>query len=437
VRSPRTLPAAALAILLTGCHSVAVVWEGRTPDGRSVARVVEDEEGQRIEIGGAPSKPWDAIAPETITFSPEGAVAFAARAPEGWTVVADGRAVLPTSRAIRDVSWSREQGALTAVLDTARGTEVVVVRGARSDRPVLTRGPALDGIAAESLVTTRDGHVAYVGMDRDGVHVVLGVRPGRAWDAIARLHLSEDGRASYLARGSGHAWVVRHALTTGPFEDVADLVVSPDGERVAALVLDAQGWRVDDGATTSEPFDAVGDLRVSRDHVAFRAVLGGEERVVVDGETAAQRGPIAPGTLTLLHDGHVAFVARDGRSHLVIAKGEIVGAFTWAGDLIATRGGLAFAAEERGRLVIVADGRRRDVPGLVRGTLRASPDGARWAALSRPEGALRLVRSHGPDLAIDVAVVTEELVRRRGADAREVLEDLVVAALSRPQPRAR
>lgn len=418
---------AVVALALPACRSV--LWEGRTPDRAAAVSVVESDGEQRVAIDGRAHHGFAAVAPETLAFAPDGAVAYGARIARGWTVVVDGRAVLPASARLASVTWSRSPGTLVAVVGDERGDRVVVVRDARSTRPRIEHGPPFDAIAAGSVATTEGGVVAYVGV-RDGRScVVVDHREGPRFDGIARLHLAPDGAPSYLARRDGAAFVVRRGAVSEPLEDVADLVADPSGAPVVALVRDADGWHADDGVSRSPAHPAIGDLQVKARRVAYRVVGADSEVIVVDGVERGRWPKVEE--LALGDRGAIAVVARDGGMRVVVVDGQLRGAFEWAGDLRWSRRGLVFAARERGDDLVIDGAHRHVVHGLVRGSLQLASDGVTWGALTHGPRGLRLTTRDGGEVELDVAELIDEARRRESGSPATALEAWTRAEIER------
>lgn len=421
------LALAAVALALPACH--AVLWEGHGVDRRTAARVVAEGDVQRVEIGGRAHHGFAAVAPETLAFAADGAVAYGARIARGWTVVVDGRAILPAAERLSLVTWATSPGTSIAVVGDGRGDRVVVVRDATSARPRVEAGPWFDAILAGSIATTDAGAVAYVGTRGGRSRVMVDQHAGPWLDGIARLHLAPDGAPSYLARRGGAAFVVRRGVVGPSLVDVADLVADASGARAVALVRTADGWHTDDGRSRSAAYAAIGDLRVTAGHTAFRAVRGDGHVVVVDGVEAGVWPAVEE--VALGEDGRVGVVARDGGMRLIVVDGELLGAFEWAGDLRMGRGGVVFAARERGRDLVIDRRRRRVIDGLVRGSLRLASDGVTWGVLVHDAEGLALETASGRRVPFDVGELVDATRRRQAGAPTDVLDAWSRAELER------
>jgi hypothetical protein len=127
-----------------------------------------------------------------------------------------------------------------------------------SDRPAVlaTLGPA-DAPGAEIVFAARGGGVAYVAERGGRFQVVHGGHAGKAYDAIAGLALSEDGRRCAYAARLGGAWrMVVDGVEGEGSEDVGSPVISPDGVHVAYEARTADGWRLVVDARRGRPSPA-------------------------------------------------------------------------------------------------------------------------------------------------------------------------------------
>ncbi|MEX0775842.1 MAG: hypothetical protein WD042_09040 [Phycisphaeraceae bacterium] len=197
-------------------------------------------------------------------------------------------------------------------------------------------GKAYQGLGMPVL--SPDGkHVAYWAMRHESGRlngrVVLDGKEGPAFDGTGEfpgLHgdamtFSEDSKHfAYVGRRgkirAGALWaVVSDAKELGSYEDVGQIVYSPDGTRLAYAVEQKGMWAVVLDGKMEPAFDAVRDIRFSRDGQShtYQAKRHGQWTVVIDGQAGGAYDHLGPSRINsageveglAVKDGHVWRVA--------------------------------------------------------------------------------------------------------------------------------
>jgi predicted DCC family thiol-disulfide oxidoreductase YuxK len=214
--------------------------------------------------------------------------------------------------------------------------------------------------------------------------VVDGV-PGRCWDEVRALRLTDPGAAFAVVRDQGKSRLARGDEAGPPFDEITGLTVTDDGGRTAYAAALGRRWRaVLDGSAGPEA-DAVRSLRFGDRgrRSAYVSVSGEGARVVLDGIPGPAHRLV--GALATAADGpRVAYAAEDEGGAFVVVDGERSARCSAVLDLALSADGrhVAWLARREGRFAVVYDGRERPVEAPLAGSLVLSARGERWALLA-------------------------------------------------------
>jgi hypothetical protein len=450
------------------------MWYGFDAARKASVQVVDECGEQFVVVNGEEFPSHNALSLSSLSFSPGGRVAYAARDEDTWRLFIDRDSVFQARGEIQYIEWIATD-TLIAVDANETHAELVVIRDDGGGAYRFRSGPAFDAIAKDAVLS-RFGFTAYVGRRGGEQRVVVNDVVGPPFDGIAGLKLDRNGRPSYFARQNDDVWVARHGEFTGPFDNVAELVSDDSGERVVALIRSAEGWRADDGTWSSDAFDYIGDVRFSlAAEVAFRTGRGDQDFVIVGDRELGPYEKIEPGTLGFRDDHDVVFVIRssDGvrvidrgvaselwsevreivtnrrgsvgfiaerpdRTRVVVIDGIERGAWTGAEDLVFGQDGHnAFVTRRLGKAAVVANGVEYGFDNIVGGTLRFALDGSTWGVLALVNDQLALAMAGGRSVPIDLEELTGEILRRRDPKKTDAIvgawiSQKLEAALARP-----
>lgn len=299
-----------------------------SPDGATPA-VVERRGGtSRVFVGATPGAPYAEIALDSLHFSADGRIAYAARKDGAWHAVF-GTAEQPPFPEVHPKS-----------LRLSAGGHAYAVMGHGGARPgyAVVHGeaviPAHEGLGAESLCLSADGTQVAFARRREGRwEVVFGAQVHPAYDRVGldSLRLSPDGKrlAYWAGTGPKPCWVV-DGKAHGPFDLVGQdaVVFSPDSRRVAYAAQVEGRWRVFlDHVPYEREFEAVGTgtLRFSPDgaYLCFAAQVEGRWTIVHDGVPGLGHDAVAKEGAVFSADGrHLAYAARNEGRWQVFRGGE-------------------------------------------------------------------------------------------------------------------
>jgi len=284
---------------------VIVVNGKETAKASFVARSILLTEGHSLFIDyrddkyyaifdGKPGKGWGYVEEQSLTLSPAGAYAYAAKDDmnkKGYFVVVNGK---PSARyayvgARLDIRFSRDgkhyafSAIKTLSKEKGKGEYVVVVDGKELAIPD----------AAHSLALSPDGRHWACALGETAVMLDGGVvRSGYESIGAGSLRFSLDGsRLAYAARRGGKGFVVVDGKEQPAHERAWGVVFSPDGRRFA--------------------------------YAASRAKVG-QEFVVVDGKEEKVYDKISTRTINFGLDGKaISYVVRVGKfKNRILADGE-------------------------------------------------------------------------------------------------------------------
>jgi hypothetical protein len=150
-----------------------------------------------------------------------------------------------------------------------------------------------DGTAYACTQTVKEGESDY-----PKTRVSIGDQPGPAFQTVEAAGFSARGIFAYAAFDAGQFGVIVGGEPMGPYGDVAELVWSPDGGRLAFVVGDPAKFErsvVLDSKRGPSSLDVRG-LRFSPDstRLAYVASEREGERVVVDGKAGARYSQCLP-----------------------------------------------------------------------------------------------------------------------------------------------
>lgn len=444
----------------------ARVWFWRTPDRLHRIEVLElGRERQRVRLDERELSLVEAVGIEQVAWHPRAGFAWPARVGGKWVVVWGERTLGPYD-------------AVGALLFSPDGEELALAVEAKGKWTVARgggEGPWLDAVYEGTVRWSEDSrHLAWAGQRGKEAVVVLDGAAGAPWDAVGSLALRPGPRLAYVARRGGLAFAVLDGEAQGPFEAIAELTLGPRGQ-AAVLARQGEGWRALVGGRAWEPFDALGPARHSPDgeQVAMFARRGGAELVLVNGAPSEAFDEVRPESVAFTGDGKrvvfaarkgrqwsvppgpwfdevseprvaeagqaVAYGARRGAAWFLVHGGREQGPFEQLGAVELSVSGqvVAAAARSGGRAVLMVNEARRQVDGLIDGSLALSADGRHLAFLSsgRDDQEVWLFidgrRERELDLEEILAVEMKAPPRkRRGAGSEESIRAWVRAELA-------
>lgn len=247
-----------------------------------------------------------------------------------------------------------------------------------------------------------DGRFAYVVVVGNQQKVVLDGEEQQAYQEIAGLRFSPDGKHfAYVAKQGHQSYLVYDGNTGKPFDaiDVATLRFSPDGRRYAFIGKTGDKHLVVTEAGAGKTYDEIngGSLRFSPDSMslAYIARLGNKWFLVTDGRESEPYDEIP--ALEFSADGkRVAAIVRFGDQYAVTVNGEIGPAFTRikSDSLVFCPDGqrIGYIAIDGGREFCVIDHQAgNDYDRIISKKISFAPDGARTAFAVERQGSRFMV----------------------------------------------
>lgn len=325
--------------------------------GDQLAYTAEKAGKWHVVHDGKPSEPFDTILPGSLTFGPNGRLAFAAQHGTSVFAVIDGRRSAPMD-GVGQLRFSTD-GTRVGFVGRRRGASYVVVDGEE-------RGPF--EAVAELELGPPDVFVART----EGWRVFVDGQPGEPFERIAGL----TGTA-YAGRRGKQEWIVDGARTLGPFTAIKSKLARDASGRLVFVAQRGAAWTVVTGETENAPWVEVEVPAIGGSHVGFIGERDERSVVVIDGKEAAT--------------------------------------WDWAGSLVLSRDGARFAhlARREEKTVLVVDGVERQVEVIVAGTLAFSKDGRRVGCVTGDPKTRRLFisRDDGKRVQVDMEEVVAALSR--------------------------
>jgi len=416
-----------LLIALVGGCGPSLVWFGHSPDRRHRVEVLERRGCQYVSLDGVDGPRFDGVAPQSVVLDDDWSkLAYAGQLGEQCRVMFDGRVgqawdgigVLVLGPGGRRVAHAAQRGKRWHVVSDGRvgpefrelmagslryspdGQRLAYIgqRGRRSVHAVIDGevGPAFEGIAA--LVFSDDGrHVGYIGRWEKGERLVLDGEPGESYDEVSEFAFGVGDRLTFLARDPD-GWFAVVAGERGPNHDaVFGLRYTPDGETSAFVARDGGLERVIVGDREEPVFDLILSEKLVFDprdgRPVYAAALGDLAFVVRGGKPGPAFDRV--GMPKFGPGGRLTYEAeRGGRGVLVIGD-WVIDDYVWAGSLAFSADGerFAFIARKGERTLVLVEAAAFAFDVVVVGSLVFSDDGRSWACLagSFDERELRLV----------------------------------------------
>lgn len=354
-----------------------------SPDGRHLAYIKKTDDKMQVVLDGKQLGSFERVA--ALTFSPDSQqLAYVAGQGTEWFVVLGTQPHSRYSRVGPPVfSPDSTKLAYVALLPDQKRTIVI------NNQPGKTWEEIFQGLLVWSPDSSR---LAYGARQAEQWFVVAGDEqygPYGYLGSATTLVWSPDGRLAFSVL-EGNQWtlvVSGQKLTT--YENLAEVVFSPDGKRLAYMAQKGQKWHVVLDGQEQAPFDALGEgtLMFSPDgkHLAYAARLGTNWAVVIDGIVPKNTYQSIGQMLFSPQSDRLAYVAQTQAGEQVVMVSFHGGKVhhqedrLWDavgdGSLIFSPNGRRFgyiARQGRARFVVV-DGRRKPRYDMV-GYLTFTPD---------------------------------------------------------------
>jgi len=367
------------------------LWVGGLfgPIEETSAQVRVNRKHTKTSLGPFPKEVQD-----SAVISPDGRhLAYIKKTDGKMQVVLDGKD-LPTFDRAAALTFSPDSQQLAYV--AGQGAEWFVVLGDQPQNRYSRVG--------EPVFSPDSKKVAYVALLTDQKRtVVVNNQPAKTWDEIfdGLLVWSPDsGRLAYGVRQGDQWFVVAGDQQYGPYSylgSATGLVWSADG-RLAFSVLEGKQWTLLVDGQKQKTYDNLAQVVFSPDgkRLAYMAQTGQKWRVVLDGQEQTAFDALGEGTLLFSPNGkHLAYTARTGARWCVVVNGVVPkDSYDGVGQMLFSPQGdrLAYVAQTEGRerVVMVSLGpgppehkedRLWDAVGD--GSLVFSPNGRRFGYVAR------------------------------------------------------
>lgn len=325
----------AVLLALCGCSHEYVVWRGHAPDRATDVRVIERGGSQRLLVGGVAQEAHRAVGVDAIAMS-AGHLAYGVSDGAGWSIVRDGKAATSRWDAIGDVVLSAD-GAHLAYAAAHGPTWQLVL----DEVP----GPGFSAIDRGSVAFDRAGNAVYVGWRDEKAYVVRGASVGRAWDTVhdlradgAVVYVAREGTKERVVRDAlvSDAYDAIDELADDGFvaREGPSSVALVHAKKVAAgaihgLVIAGRSYALAlrqgstevvfrDGAIASEPWDKIAELSLSPGGERAAWIGERDKRATVVIEGVAQGTWAWARALRLPSRGGFAFVGSMGGGAVVV-----------------------------------------------------------------------------------------------------------------------
>lgn len=364
-------------VLATYAHPLTRQWCAVSPDGRRVITLEEADGKQRLLVNGKPEARFDAVLPDTVTFSPDGRrLAYVACTGVQKVVVVDGKVSTPyddlTKIAVPTLSPD-----LLGLTDNGDGGE-----------------PQVDYL--ECLTFSPDSrHVAFCG--KSGIHwrLVVDGKESAAYEELSTPFFSPDGtRLACVATSDGVQLLLLDGKEGKRYEAVIDPLFSSNGTHVVYRIKQGEQRCLVTEEGVGAPYDAIHSVTFSMDgkHLACVAVRGVQQRVVLDGKEGTVYDDLR--ALTFSADGaRLACIARSGVQQCVMVDGKEEARFPRIAlpPVFSPDGKrLAYGVWQDGKTSVVVDGAAGKAYAAVE-SLTFSADSAHLAYAAHDSGKVMVV----------------------------------------------
>jgi len=322
---------------------MAMLLSAISADGQRVAYRSPSGDGVAIFVNGKAGNVYDAISQgPVISQAKAGHVAYVARRSGQDVVVVDGVESKPYDAVLEGSLTFSPHGERIAFAAGRRGQWNAIVAELADGRLEETPcGHVCTAISPAGFVFSSTGkRLAFAAQQEAGWVLVTDGKKGRHYDWIGDVRFHPDGEILvYAAERSDGRFVIRENIEKrkvvgGPYEEVADIVVSPDGRWTVFWVKRDEQWQIvavptdGHGRSTKATFDGygAGTLVFSPDakRLAFAGVRAKKAVVVVDGTEYGPYDAILEGTPVFSPDSQrVAYgVCRQGTWRVVVDAEE-------------------------------------------------------------------------------------------------------------------
>jgi Tol biopolymer transport system component len=331
-------------------------------DSRHVAYGINLSGGkQRVSVDGKEHRTFDALGPESLSFSADGQhVAYVARLGNKWFVVLDGKE-------------GKGYDGVTAPIFSPDGKRLAygaIVNGKWAVVADNRESKGYDNLVPGTLTFSPDSkHFTYGALVGKQSVVVVDGKEGKAYESIANVVYSPDSQRYAYAAKSGGVWrmVVNGAESKRTYEQigVGNFTFSPDSKQVAHTALIGGKWTlfVDEfelGTADSFMRDTV-LFSPDNKHLAYVMRQGSQWITVLDNKQGPPYDSIEATSLRFSADSQrLAYTAKKGAQSVVVVAQPSLGGSS------ETASGATLAAS-----------REEKVNGETQGwTTTFSPDGA-------------------------------------------------------------
>ena len=261
-----------------------------SPDGKHYVYYYKADDKYMVNLDGKAVRSFDGVQPESVQFTTNGKLAYAARKGTSYVAIVDGKE--------RGESEQMDQfrvcanGKRIAFVTTTSDGQVVVVDG----KP----GRGYEKIT--SLMFSPDGsRIAYTGELSTGKFAVVDEEESPPYHSVSNIQFSDNGkRYGYVAGTEKGAVVVVDGQPSKTYRTFLDLAISPDGSRYAyegdlgiyqpELVIDGKTARARNIVATLEPNNGTTEKKIfcfspDSKHLAMASMVsgGGKYVITVDG----------------------------------------------------------------------------------------------------------------------------------------------------------
>jgi Tol biopolymer transport system component len=224
-----------------------------SPDGKHYAYQYTDGDKFVASLDGKAGASYDGVQPDSVRFTANGNLAYAAQKGAGYVAIVDGKE-RGEGQQMEQLQISSD-GKRVAFVSTTSDGQTVVVDG--------KAGPAYEKIS--SLMFSPDGvRVAYIGELSTGKFVVVDEQESPPYRSVSNFQFASKGnRYGYVGSTEKGAIVVVDGRASKTYRTFLDLAISSDGARyayegdvdlyVAELVIDGKVARARNLVATLEP----------------------------------------------------------------------------------------------------------------------------------------------------------------------------------------
>jgi len=291
-------------------------------DSRRISYIASDNNKQFVVVDGAEKRSFDFIGTQSPIFSPNGQrVAYVAGSKKRLFVVIDEKEIGPYED-IGDhtpvFSPDSKRVAFRVIRKKILGREDYIVVDDREHTHY-------DGLSYETIFTPDNQKVVYAAYQKKKWFMVTDQEEGKRYDGISLPYISPDGKKlAYMGRVGKKEVIVLDGIEGNFYETCRGLTFSPDSQQYAYFAQVGEKYTLVKDGKEGKRYKSLGNIAFSPDNkiLVYTAYTDGQNGFLVINEKEEKPYELAGKYITFSTDSkHIAYVAMSGGQEMVIIDG--------------------------------------------------------------------------------------------------------------------